>query len=325
LLQPAEKAWRDQLPPPSVGTSGELPQYTARLVARRRSPKPGAIPVSVRFTGNALVAEQTLHLIHMVMNANWDASRYHRVAQPHAAWGATVLDRLDLAGDEVVLDAGCGSGRVTAQLLERLPSGRVIAVDQSRAMLAEARTTLARWMHQVRLLEADLLEIDRVLDTPVEIVFSTAVFHWIADHARLFAALRGVLQPGGYLVAQCGGAGNLADFMHAADAVAERAPFASVLHGRNLWRFFYTPAETEARLLAAGFARARAWLEPSPQHFAGPAELADYCRGVVLTSHVAALPEPMRADFVTQVVDEVVTRQGDCVLDYVRLNMDAFA
>jgi len=257
-------------------------------------------------------------------NADWDASRYHRVARPHAAWGANVLDRLELAGDEVVLDAGCGSGRVTAQLLERLPNGRVIAADQSAAMLAEARTTLAPWKHQVTFFQANLLEIDRVLDTPVEVVFSTAVFHWIADHPRLFAALRRVLQPDGYLVAQCGGAGNLAAFMLAADAVSERSPFDVVLRGLDLWRFYYTPEETAARLLAAGFARARAWLEASPQHFAGPAALADYCRGVVLTSHVAALPEPLRADFVNQVVDEIIKRQGGCTLDYVRLNLEAF-
>jgi len=259
----------------------------------------------------------------VVLNANWDASRYHRVAQPHATWGTSVLDRLELAGDEVVLDAGCGSGRVTAQLVERLPTGKVIAVDQSAAMLAEAKTTLARWESQVTFLEADLLEIDQLLETPVNVVFSTAVFHWIADHPRLFKALRGVLQPDGYLVAQCGGAGNLAEFMRAADAVAERSPFDPILHGRDLWRFFYTPEETEARLLAAGFGRARAWLEPSPQHFADHAALADFCRGVVLTNHVAALPEPLRADFVTQVVEEVVKRQGGYTLDYVRLNLDA--
>jgi trans-aconitate 2-methyltransferase len=260
----------------------------------------------------------------MVSNANWDASRYHRVARPHAAWGASVLDRLELAGDETILDAGCGSGRVTAQLLERLPAGKVIAADHSSAMLAEARTTLAAWAKQVTFVQADLLEIDQKLSAPVNVVFSTAVFHWIADHPRLFAALRGVLQPGGYLVAQCGGAGNLAEFMRAADAVAERTPFEEALRGRDLWRFFYTPEETEARLLTAGFCRARAWLAPSAQHFADQDELADFCRGVVLTSHVAALPEHQREDFVAQVVDEVARRQGSYVLDYVRLNLDAF-
>jgi trans-aconitate 2-methyltransferase len=256
--------------------------------------------------------------------AHWDAARYHRVAQPHAAWGASVLDRLDLRGDETVLDAGCGSGTVTAQLLERLPRGRVIAADHSPAMLAQARTNLADSQGRVTFVQADLLEIDHHLAEPVEVIFSTAVFHWIADHPRLFCALRNVVkQPGGYLVAQCGGGDNLASFMAAADAVVARPPFAAVLQSQNLWRHFYSPEQTEARLREAGFRHAEAWLEPSPQHFADAAALADYCRGVVLTSHVAALPEAMRDDFVSQVVDEIERRAGGYALDYVRLNLRA--
>jgi trans-aconitate 2-methyltransferase len=259
--------------------------------------------------------------------ANWDAGRYHEVARPHAAWGATLLDRLRLTGDERVLDAGCGSGRVTAQLLERLPRGHVIAADLSPAMLAEARKTLATWAAEQRVtfVEADLLDIDRALDRTVEVILSTAVFHWIADHPRLFAALRKVLRPTGYLVAQCGGAGNLANFMRAADHVAAQAPFAAVLQGLDLWRFYYTPEETEARLLAAGFARAQAWMERSPQQFTDAAALGEFCRAVVLTSHVAALPESLRDDFVDRVVTEIARREGAWTLDYVRLNLDAFA
>ncbi|MGI9145791.1 MAG: class I SAM-dependent methyltransferase [Chloroflexota bacterium] len=259
--------------------------------------------------------------------AEWDASRYHQVARPHAAWGATLLDRLTLSGDEVVLDAGCGSGRVTAQLLERLPRGRVIAADHSPAMLAEARKTLAEWapVQRVAFIEVDLLDIDRVLPERVDVIFSTAVFHWIADHQRLFEALHGVLRATGCLVAQCGGAGNLAHLMAAADVVAARAPFARVLQGLDLWRHYYTPEATETRLHAAGFIRARAWLEPSPQHFADAAALADFCRAVVLTSHVSALPEPLRDEFVDQVVIGIAGREGSFTLDYIRLNMEALA
>src|ERR1700681_4871791 len=102
----------------------------------------------------------------MTSPANWDAGSYHQVARPHAAWGATVLDRLRLTGDERVLDAGCGAGRVTAQLLERLPRGHVVAVDASTSMLATACQTLAERARagQVTFVQADLLDIDHVLD-----------------------------------------------------------------------------------------------------------------------------------------------------------------
>ena len=200
-------------------------------------------------------------------HANWDAQRYDRVARPHAAWGATVLDRLSLDGDEVVLDAGCGSGRITAQLLERLPRGRVIAADNSPTMLAEARVTLAPFGARAEVVEADLVEIDTILDAPVDAIFSTAVFHWIADHERLFAALRRVVRAGGLLVAQCGGAGNLAQFMAAADDVVARPAWRDTFAGQHLWRHYYTPEVTEQQMRAAGFATVEAGLEPSPQTF----------------------------------------------------------
>jgi trans-aconitate 2-methyltransferase len=240
--------------------------------------------------------------------------------------GASVLEGLELTGGEVVLDAGCGSGRVTAQLLERLPRGRVIAADNSPAMLAEARQTLAPFADRVTFLHTDLLDIDNTALSNVDVVFSTAVFHWIADHRRLFAALRTVLKPGGRLVAQCGGGDNLTSFMHAADEVARREPFQAPLQGKHLWRFFYTPEQTEANLLKAGFLKADAWLEPSPQTFATAEALADFARAVVLCSHVAALPEALRDRFVSQVVDQIASRNaGAFQLDYVRLNLLALA
>src|SRR3954451_3864806 len=87
----------------------------------------------------------------------WDATVYHRVAAPHQGWGAEVLDRLELAGDETVLDLGVGTGRVAAQLLERLPRGRVIGVDGSAAMVEQARALLDP--ARATLLHQDLLQL----------------------------------------------------------------------------------------------------------------------------------------------------------------------
>ena len=71
----------------------------------------------------------------------WDADTYDRVSDPQFNWGMEVLERLELAGSETVLDAGAGSGRVTAELVKRLPEGRVIALDGSEQMIAKAWTS----------------------------------------------------------------------------------------------------------------------------------------------------------------------------------------
>ena len=256
-------------------------------------------------------------------NRDWDARTYHQVAAPHTSWGASVLDRLLLQGDEVVLDAGCGSGRITATLAERLPRGRVIAADLSASMLAEARATLAPFGNRITFVETDLLQIEQALDEPVDAIFSTATFHWIADHAALFSGLLAVLRPGGQLVAQCGGGANLQRFMHTADRVAAAAPFRDTLAGKTLWRHQYGAPETEQRLRDAGFGDVRVWLEDSPQRFDDAAAMAAFARTVVLSRHVAALPDAHRDPFVDAVVDAVHVAEGSYSLDYVRLNMDA--
>src|SRR5258708_35623699 len=76
------------------------------------------------------------------MSNEWDAEAYDRLSDPQYRWGKKVLDRIDLRGDETAIDAGCGTGRLTSVLLERLPRGRVIAIDGSQNMLNEAASRL---------------------------------------------------------------------------------------------------------------------------------------------------------------------------------------
>ncbi len=146
---------------------------------------------------------------------DWDAATYKRVALPHEEWARAVLDRLGLEGGETVLDAGCGSGRTTAIVIERLPEGRVIAVDGSPSMVEEVRSVLRP---QDTALVSDLTKLE--LDERVDAVFSTAVFHWIMDHDALFARMRAALKDGGRFAAQCGGEGNIHSFRVAAEEVA---------------------------------------------------------------------------------------------------------
>ena len=244
------------------------------------------------------------------MSRDWDAATYHRVSGPHVEWASALLDRLELRGDETVLDAGCGSGRVTLMLLERLPDGHVVAVDQAPSMVEHAREALGERATVVR---ADLLELE--LGTAVDAVFSNAVFHWVPDHERLFERLHAALRPSGRLVAQCGGEGNVARFHRAARAAAAEPPFAEHLDGwKGPWNFA-GPDETAARLAAAGFDEIETWLEPYP---VVPDDPTDYLRTVCLGYHLEQLPEELRDAY----VEAVHARAGD-ELDYVRLNITA--
>ena len=243
------------------------------------------------------------------MTRDWDARTYDRVADPMTRWGLDTLDRLPLTGDERVLDAGCGTGRVTESLVERLPSGHVVALDGSPSMITGARERLARFGQRVTYVVADLGQ-PLPIDGPVDAILSTATFHWVPDHDALFANLAAVLRPGGRLVAQCGGAGNIASVQRVLAGIGDG--WLGAVH-------FETPLDTTARLDAAGFVDIECWLTDEPTRFEPGEPFETYLRTVVLGAHVERLPEVDRRPFVRAVADGL----GEPVIDYVRLNIVA--
>jgi trans-aconitate 2-methyltransferase len=235
----------------------------------------------------------------------WNAASYDRQSDPQLAMARDVIDRLDLRADERVLDAGCGTGRVTEELVQRVPDGTVIAVDGSQAMVEQAMERLG---DDVEAFAQDLLELQ--LDEPVDAILSTATFHWIADHERLFQRLYEALRPGGRISAQCGGAGNIANVQAAIDAVDHPA-----LRGwAGPWNYA-TPEETKQRLEAAGFSDVWTWLQPWP---VDPPDPREYFATVILGSHLERLPLDEQMPF----VDDVLAQMGQPVrANYVRLNL----
>jgi trans-aconitate 2-methyltransferase len=246
---------------------------------------------------------------------DWNASSYDSVSAPQQEWGAAVVKRLQLRGDETVLDAGAGTGRVTDMVLELLPHGHVIAVDGSPSMVEKARERLPA--DRVTLICSDLLALE--LAEPVDAIVSTATFHWIHDHDRLFARMRAALREGGQFVAQCGGHGNIDRARGIGESVAARAPFAEHLAGMGpIWNYADVE-QTRGRLQAAGFDVSECWLQPAPVTPPAPRE---FLETVIFAPYLDRLPAELHADF----LDAASAELGEpLVLDYVRLNWDATA
>ena len=243
---------------------------------------------------------------------DWDADAYDRLSDFQEAWAREVLARFELAGDETILDAGCGSGRTTGLLLELVPRGRVIGVDASPSMIEKARE---RFGGRVELIVSDLLDLE--LAEPVDAIFSNATFHWILDHRRLFTRLHDSLRPGGVMEAQCGGIGNVEELVNSVEAVNGDDRFGTYLRGiPSTWNFA-SPGDTESRLRAAGFDVERCWLEKRP---VTPREPREYLAAACVGPQLDRLPEEQRGEYLDALLEAM---PGPFTLSYVRLNISA--
>jgi trans-aconitate 2-methyltransferase len=250
----------------------------------------------------------------------WNSSVYHRLSGPQVSWGKNVLARLRLRGDEVVLDAGCGTGRLTADLLEALPLGHVVGVDLSQNMLDAAREYLReKFGERVSFVTCDLLHLPfmRSFDG----IVSTAAFHWVPDHDCLFSNLYRALVPGGWLEAQCGGGPNLRRLRDRADGLASTPKFARHFAGfREPWLFQDADGATEC-LRRAGFVEVETSLEAAPTVLGSAEEYREFVSNIILRQHLETLPPGSRVDFLEALVQQAAADDPAFSLDYWRLNL----
>jgi trans-aconitate 2-methyltransferase len=264
--------------------------------------------------------------------ADWDAERYHRVSNPQFEWGRRVLRRLAPQPGERILDIGCGTGRLTAELVAAMGEGTVVAIDRSEAMLREVTVQAVeqpgphrlgddRASVRVYVVRADGVALPFV--DAFDAVLSTATFHWILDHDQLFASIYRALAPGGRLVAQCGGGANLGRLLDRAGALAASPALAPYFHGwRGPWEFADVPTTIE-RLDKAGFTAIDVSLESAPVTFPDRAGFREFVSCVCLRDHLTRLPDDDRPQFLDTLADEATDDSPPFTLDYWRLNIAA--
>ncbi len=253
----------------------------------------------------------------------WNSSEYHRLSAPQVSWGKKVLARLQLRGEELLLDAGCGTGRLTADLLQALPQGRVVALDVSQNMLRSAREHLEiQFGPRVCLVAADLQDLP--FENTFDGIVSTAAFHWVLDHDRLFRGLYAALRPGGWLQAQCGGGLNIARLRERMAKLNVSPIYAPYLASFPSPWFFQDAEGAAATLRRAGFVEIETSLEPAHTIMQDRQHYIEFVRAVIVRAHLNRLPSPELQDqYVSELADQAAADDPPFLLDYWRLNLSA--
>jgi trans-aconitate methyltransferase len=148
----------------------------------------------------------------------WDPNDYNEGHDFVYEYGSDVVGLLDPTPGERILDLGCGTGHLTAEIADAVgDEGRVVGVDRSGEMVAEAREAYPT----LQFVRADAR--DFAAAEPFDAVFSNAALHWISDQAAVTARVTDLLRPGGRYVAELGGSGNVQRIVAAVTAAcAER-------------------------------------------------------------------------------------------------------
>ncbi len=260
------------------------------------------------------------------MSYQWDAADYERHSSSQQQWARDAIRALKLAGDERVLDIGCGDGKVTAELAARIPDGSVLGIDSSETMIefAHRRFPPALFPNlQFRWGDATRLAYRHDFD----LVVSFASLHWISDHLAVLAGIKRALTPPGRTLLQFGGKGNAALISDVANELATERRWKGYFVGFTYPWYFYGVEEYRGFISRVGLSPERIELIPKDMVHDGKEALKGWVRTVFLP-YTGRLPEALREDFVEQIAKTYIEKRpldenGHVHVQMVRLEVQA--
>jgi trans-aconitate 2-methyltransferase len=256
----------------------------------------------------------------------WDALDYAKSSSAQQQWARELIGKLQLKGDETLLDIGCGDGKVTAELAACLPMGSVLGVDSSAEMIALAQSQYpAAAFPNLRFQKEDARSLP--FHDEFTVVFSNATLHWVLDHAPVLRGIFASLKRGGKTLLQMGGRGNAADVIAVAERVIASQEWRGYFEGFSFPYGFYGPDEYREWLRKVGLQARRIELIPKDAAHKGREGFEGWFRTTWLP-YTQRVPEERREAFIAQIVDQYVENhppdeQGLVHVKMVRLEVEA--
>jgi trans-aconitate 2-methyltransferase len=244
----------------------------------------------------------------MAKSYQWNADEYSRHSGQQEVWAHGLLEQLHLSGDEAVLDIGCGDGKVTAVIAEKLESGRVVGIDSSPDMIRLARDRFENSScPNVSFMNVDVREMD--FSDQFDAAFSNAALHWVKNHRQFLPRVRSALKPGGRILFQMGGKGNAWEILQVLDEMITESRWSPFFKGFEFPYGFHGPDEYRVWLDEAGLEAQRLELIHKDMQHQGAEGLAGWIRSTWLP-YIQQVQPDLREAFITEIVDRYIRKHG---------------
>ncbi len=258
-------------------------------------------------------------------NYRWDAEEYAKHSTAQHKWARELLGKLDLQGNETVLDIGCGDGKITAEIAALLPQGHVVGVDSSKAMLSLASARHAGRFDNVSFDHGDARCLS--YKERFDIVFSNAALHWVKDHRPVLAGIHQGLKDGGRVLIQMGGEGNAETVLSLFKTLIQEKKWTPYFQNFTFPYGFYGADCYKNLLQEADLSPIRVELIPKDMLYPDMAGFAGWLRTTWLP-YMERIPSSLQETFITTLVRRYMEQhsgnnKGIICVPMVRLEVEA--
>jgi len=258
----------------------------------------------------------------MNTNHSWDARAYDKVStNVQLEWSQKLLEKKLWVGNEIVMDAGAGSGKLTKILADKVPNGKVYAVDADPNMIQQAKSNLSHYKN----VQIFYSSMDKVyLPSQVDVIFSNAALHWILDQEGVFSHFWQLLKPNGQLLIECGGGKNLEKTLSVIFKIMQSDQFkVYFVNWKPTW-YFPMQEETERLLHKARFRDIQVNLSKKFTSFPDCESFAIFVKTVIMKPFLGYISDSKKRDeFLNAFLSDVKYLGQPQLLDFMLLSIFA--
>lgn len=252
----------------------------------------------------------------------FDGEKYKAASSPQKEWGQSLISAIKLQGNEIILDLGCGDGRLTEQLALLVPNGKVIGIDASVGMIKTAKQ-IHRDNLNFLLMDMNDLRFSNAFD----VIFSNAALHWVKDHQRLLQNSYEALKTGGSLVWDFGCHGNCSHFLEVIQEKIADSHYIDFFKGFEMPWFMPQKSYYEELIANTGFSHVTITEVNRDRYFSTADDMVKWIDQPCIVPFIECIPAALKNTFRKEVIAEMLEKtqqpDGTCFETFRRLQIYA--